>query len=120
MKRTGVIGTLLAALLCASPVWADSSCNRGPKRSPKTTEAIELTIINTGEAPLHLDWLDFKGGPKSYATIQPGKSHVQPTFVGHVWTLTTEVGNCVKKFAAKRGVSVVRVALTNEDELGGD
>ena len=120
MKRATFFVALALGLLAAAPALADGTCNARLKRSPASSEAAQLTVINTGTAPLFLDWLDFKGQHKNYATIEPGASYVQQTFVGHVWMLSTTVGNCVKLFKTRRGASTVRVALTDEDEKGGD
>ena len=110
----------LAMLIAATPALADQSCNRGVPRSPQTQEPASLQVINVGGAPLILDWIDFSGRHKTYATIPPGGRYRQQTYVGHVWMLVTQVGNCVKLFRARPGESSVRAALTNEDIEGGD
>ena len=111
---------ILIAFASTTTALADASCDGRTKRSPASNTPAQVTVLNIGQAPLILDWIDFKGEHKTYATIEPGRSLVQQTFVGHVWELSTQVGNCVKRFQTKRGASVVRVELTDEDQRGGD
>lgn len=57
-------------------------------RSPATNDAVTLEIDNTGTASIMLDWVDFEGQLKRYASIEPGTRYTQQTYVGHVWLIT--------------------------------
>lgn len=71
-----------------------------PKASPQhSDEAVDLTIENVGSQPVEFDWLDFKESLRHYATIEPGTSIQQPTYVGHVWVLSSG-GRALGWFAA--------------------
>jgi Ca2+-binding RTX toxin-like protein len=49
--------------------------------------ATDLTVINSADGPIELWWIDGTGTLQFYATIQPGGTYVQPTFVDHNWIL---------------------------------
>jgi hypothetical protein len=52
------------------------------------TQAVTLTFKNqTNNRSIELLWVDQQCTEVTYATLGPGASHVQPTFVGHVWRL---------------------------------
>lgn len=47
-----------------------------------------LWIRNLCDNDVDVEWIDFKGTPKKYATLRPGDHQEQSTFVGHVWRIT--------------------------------
>jgi hypothetical protein len=52
------------------------------------TQAVTLTFKNqTADRSIDLLWVDQQCTEVRYATLGPGASHVQPTFVGHVWRM---------------------------------
>jgi hypothetical protein len=70
-----------------------------PARSPSTASPeTAMSVRNATGATIVLDWVDFAGGLKRYASIAPGAQHQQQTFVGHVWTVRR--GERVEWFAA--------------------
>jgi hypothetical protein len=52
------------------------------------TQAVTLTFKNlTADRSIELLWVDQQCTEVTYVTLGPGASHVQPTFVGHVWRM---------------------------------
>lgn len=52
------------------------------------TQAVTLTFENqTNNRSIDLLWVDQSCMEVTYASIGPGASHVQSTFVGHVWRM---------------------------------
>jgi Ca2+-binding RTX toxin-like protein len=54
--------------------------------------ATNLTVINSADGPIELWWIDGTGALQLYATIPPGGTYVQPTFVDHNWILRDDQG----------------------------
>lgn len=47
-----------------------------------------LTLVNAcPKTTLLLSWINLQCGETSYATVPPGGSYVQPSFVGHPWRI---------------------------------
>jgi len=63
---------------------------RAPHPSRDSSEETEVTFENRLPQTVKLFWVDSDGNHVPYGTIDPGKKHVQHTFVGHVWLLTSE------------------------------
>lgn len=60
-----------------------------PSRTPeKPSPETGFTLHNGTDAPIALDWIDFRGKLVRYATLAPGATHEQQTYVGHVWVLS--------------------------------
>lgn len=51
------------------------------------TTATTLTVTNGADGPIDLHFIDSFGATIYYATIQPGETYVQSTFVDHNWVL---------------------------------
>jgi hypothetical protein len=60
---------------------------------------VTLTFRNQTSRSVDLFWADYQCKELSYGTIGPGASHLQQTFVGHVWRLRdTATGALYKEF----------------------
>jgi hypothetical protein len=59
-------------------------------RSLPNGESSTVIVENRGRSPIEWAWLDFKGALTHYATIAPGASETQSTYVGHVWVISQE------------------------------
>jgi hypothetical protein len=60
--------------------------------SPSTEHAAALTIRNDRASRVEIGWYSFECELEPYATLAPGQSMVQDTFVGHVWSATAAEG----------------------------
>ncbi|TWT29217.1 Prolyl tripeptidyl peptidase precursor [Posidoniimonas corsicana] len=64
-----------------------------------TGEETQITFINRTEKPITLAWVS-SGSRREYATLEPGKSHVQHTYDGHVWVAEDDDGETVGVYQA--------------------
>ena len=75
------------------------TCAREPElRSLASDESLHLVFHNTTQTPLTLAWLDFNGRKVPYATLPPGESHRQQTYVTHPWLALDADGQCVRAY----------------------
>jgi hypothetical protein len=57
-----------------------------PKATPsRSTDPTSIEFVNRRRDPVEVAWLDTRGERKPYQVLAPGSSHLQPTYVGHVW-----------------------------------
>lgn len=61
--------------------------------SPRTEKPTEILFVNKSNRTVTVDWLDFDGGTKTYATLEPRGTHKQSTFAGHHWVISTRGGS---------------------------
>ena len=61
-------------------------------KSIEGKERATLTFENTREDDVHIFWMDYKGQPKHYRTLNPGMKHTQETFVTHPWIFADSKG----------------------------
>lgn len=59
-----------------------------PPPSASTSKQTAIFFKNELGAAVRLYWIDFQGQKKLYATLQPGGSLSQSTYVGHTWLIT--------------------------------
>ncbi|MCC9602151.1 prolyl oligopeptidase family serine peptidase [Stieleria sp. JC731] len=58
----------------------------GPLPTSETSATdTELTFVNESDEKVELFWLDMRGVPTGYGTLEPGESKSQHTFSGHAW-----------------------------------
>jgi len=57
------------------------------RRSRSGGPTTSITIVNSTDQPLDLDWIDMSGNPKGYGTVAPRQTRDQHTYAGHVWRL---------------------------------
>ncbi|MDM4015158.1 prolyl oligopeptidase family serine peptidase [Roseiconus lacunae] len=57
--------------------------------SPTDTE---LTFVNEADEPVELFWIDLRGTPVSYGSVDPGTRRSQHTFSGHAWMVRSAAG----------------------------
>ena len=77
MNRRTFVTSLLAA--SAVPMLAAAQA------SPRSVAPARIVFTNVGSASVVASWMDFGGAEVIYATIAPGESVTQDTYVGHVW-----------------------------------
>ncbi len=97
--RFGLGSCALAALvglwaLSGAPAWA-SGCVITQDRSPSTpSSATVIGFANQSSRAVDVFWLDSRGDRVRYFGVDPGRSHEQPTFVGHAWLAVDADGVC--------------------------
>jgi hypothetical protein len=78
-------------------------------RSPGSDVATSLRFENRTTRALDVHWLDFAGQRKRYATVEPGATYTNATYVGHVWVVAESSGEGLAIFVADTapGVAVL-------------
>ena len=81
----------------------------GPRPSSGSGEETSILFINRTDAEAQLHWVGMDGKTTQYASVQPGKTHAQHTFVGHVWLAKDASGKLLNAFAATAndGVAII-------------
>jgi len=63
-----------------------------------------LTIVNAcPKTTLQLSWINLQCGESTYATVAPGGSFVQPSFVGHPWRIRNAATQALMREIPARG-----------------
>jgi hypothetical protein len=71
---------------------ASSSCSREPSsKSRESQQPTTISFKNDRSAPVRLYWLDPAGKRKLYATIEPGQTRIQQTWLGGVGKFTLSI-----------------------------
>jgi dipeptidyl aminopeptidase/acylaminoacyl peptidase len=66
-------------------------------------EETTITFVNHTDGPMKLFWIDPGGKRVEYGSVDPGQTHEQNTFAGHVWLITNEAGRRLAIFEAAEG-----------------
>ena len=82
---------------------------RAPHPSRDSAVDTDVTFENRLGEMVKLFWIDSGGGRVPYGSIAPGEKHVQHTFVGHVWLVTSANSNSIAVFEAEDmpGVAII-------------
>ena len=84
--------------------WLDDT-----RPSRGSSDETELRFVNRLERPVELWWIDPGGKPVSYGRVEPGESHAQHTYAGHVWQLRDTKGKVLGTLRATEQRGVVAV-----------
>ncbi|GIE77215.1 hypothetical protein Aph02nite_31650 [Actinoplanes philippinensis] len=71
--------------------------------------ATQIRFVNTTGGKVVIAWLGYDGKRSDYATLDPGQTYEQQTFVGHVWVAATVDGEAIAVFqpTAQPGRAVI-------------
>ena len=75
---------------------AKSGCAQQGLKSPGSSTKAAITFVNKTDQILNITWIDYTGANSSYGTVGPKGTAVQQTYVGHIWKLTDQTGQCVR------------------------
>jgi len=79
----------------ASAGSGDVSCaETGRIRSLDGVRPGQIVFRNSSPAPIDVNWIDYNGGERPYARLQPGQILEQQTFVSHAWMVRSATGQC--------------------------
>lgn len=71
----------IPAAIVTKNVWSV-----GPDKS--MAKHAGITFTNNTAQKVFVDWIDLKGKPQAYATLNPHSRYTQLTFINHVWMLS--------------------------------
>ncbi len=83
--------------------------------SRRSDVPVRVTFVNQSGAYRSVLWVNFKGGVKQYANLNPGQSFTIDTFVSHPWMFTDGPGNCIEMYMPKRGQSTFVLRAPNRN-----
>lgn len=74
---------------------SDLSCNElGRVRSVEAVRPGQIVFRNSGQQAVEVHWVDYRGGERPYARLEPGQILEQQTFISHAWTVRGANGEC--------------------------
>ena len=71
-----------------------------PRASLRTGDSVTLDFINRTTNDVKLFWIDPAGDRQNYGVIPGGGEHLQNTYAGHVWLVTSGAGDQLAVFEA--------------------
>ncbi|WP_417687280.1 hypothetical protein [Roseibium sp.] len=75
---------------------SDVSCGEiGRITSLEGTRPGQIVFRNTSQEAVDIHWIDYNGGERVYARLQPGQLLDQQTFVSHAWLVRSAAGQCL-------------------------
>ena len=78
-------------------------------RSRESREPAKLRFVNGTGTTVLLQWIDFNGKRKDYATLRAGDEVTQDTFITHPWVVNDINGRCREIYLPAPGNSVARL-----------
>lgn len=74
---------------------SDLSCSElGRVRSVEAVRPGQIVFRNASRQPVEVHWVDYRGGERPYARLEPGQILEQQTYVSHAWTVRGADGRC--------------------------
>ncbi len=64
-----------------------------PKSASGKLGHTEIKFSNETEQPVDIYWITSRGKKQKFRTLQPGKTYVQSTSIGHAWTVNGKNGD---------------------------
>lgn len=93
-------------------------CKVYRQASLDSSSPLKMQVKNASNNSVRLTWIDFNGGQKEYAVVEPSKSYIQDTYESHLWVIEgVKNGSC--KAVVKLGESDTSVII-GPDELWTD
>ncbi len=94
----------------------NNTCRQlGGRISRNSNVRAQVTFINRSGSYRSVVWVDFQGGRKQYASLNPGQSYTINTFVTHPWVLTDGPGNCIEMYMPRPGRQVFTLTAPNRN-----
>ncbi|WP_160168118.1 prolyl oligopeptidase family serine peptidase [Rhodopirellula sallentina] len=72
----------------------------------------EVTFVNASKKTVQTYWIDSSGKRVPYAKLEPGKSHVQHTYVGHAWEAVGDDGTYFGNIVVSRSKQSATIEQT--------
>lgn len=68
-----------------------------------------IVVANESRIPVDLLWVDYQGREVEYATIAPGRTHLQPSYATHPWVVREHASQNAILFVMARETPAVAV-----------
>lgn len=129
VKKLAAPGTAAGSPPQTSPSGAkieaayEEPCSMARKlKSYQSTDPVKIRFVNASGAVRVIQWIDFNGALKEYATLQPGEELVQETFLTHPWIASYAEGSCAQLFMPGQPESIARLVAdgAQKSSAGGD
>jgi tetratricopeptide (TPR) repeat protein len=78
-------------------------------KSVQSIEGTQIRFVNRYPSAVRLNWLDYSGERKLYATINPGATFTQSTFLTHPWLISDLEDKCISISLPEVGQSEVAI-----------
>lgn len=78
-------------------------------RSRTGGDGITITFVNQSGAFRSIEWLDYQGRGKVYATLSNGSRYRVRTGIGHPWLVTDRAGTCKEIHLPRPGRNTIRL-----------
>lgn len=93
LNAFAVACVISTSFISGSPAFA--KCRVDDLSMPSQTNA-KFSVTNFRNSAVSLIWVTFDGNRKSYMSIGPGETFMQPTYTNHVWLIEEEgTGRCL-------------------------
>ncbi|WP_209010911.1 hypothetical protein [Labrenzia sp. PHM005] len=74
---------------------SDLACTElGRIRSVEAERPGEIVFRNASQEAVDINWVDYRGGERRYARLEPGQILEQQTYMSHAWTVRGASGQC--------------------------
>ncbi|MEP3045263.1 MAG: hypothetical protein ABJL55_05030 [Roseibium sp.] len=74
---------------------SDLACSEiGRVRSVEAIRPGQIVFRNASQSSVEIHWIDYKGGERPYARLEPGQILEQQTYVSHAWSVRGANGQC--------------------------
>ncbi|MFO0829601.1 MAG: prolyl oligopeptidase family serine peptidase [Phycisphaerales bacterium] len=88
----------------------------GRARTRANGPSVHLVFRNDTAGPVELRWVDARGAERSYATVAPGASYAQQTYVGHAWIAVNATGAVLGHVIASESATEIAIADARRDD----
>jgi VHL beta domain len=110
-----IVVTIVLLVMCLASSGAEAKrldCNAvRSMKSKQSNTSITIKFINQTSESRTAMWVDFKGNPVQYFTLEPGKSFSQQTFLTHPWFFTDGPGNCIEAMIPSAGKTIYKIKV---------
>lgn len=81
---------------------SDLSCSEaGGIRSIEASQPGQIVFQNSSNEVIDVHWVDYGGGERPYARLEPGQVLDQQTYVSHAWIVRGSTGECKGIYVTK-------------------
>ncbi|MBI1288115.1 MAG: hypothetical protein GC178_11135 [Flavobacteriales bacterium] len=82
--------------------------------SPTGTASTYLFFDNQSGETVKIYWKNYSSGLTLYSTLDDGETHLQQTYVSHVWYITDASENCLTVLAAAQPATTDTVTFVKQ------